>query len=119
MSSWHTQLDAVIDGGLGRMVQLRRHLHMHPEPSGRELQTSLHLYQLFAESDLPVRMGPEGCGVVVDSRLEGPRRRIAVRADIDALRIQDEKPTAYRSTVPEGMHACGHDVHPATGVGPP
>jgi len=117
MSSWHTQLDAVIDGGLDRMVQLRRHLHMHPEPSGRELQTSLHLYQLFAESDLPVRMGPEGCGVVVDSRLEGPRRRIAVRADIDALRIQDEKPTAYRSTVPEVMHACGHDVHTATVFG--
>jgi amidohydrolase len=42
---------------------------------------------------------------------------MAVRADIDALRIQDQKTTAYRSTVPEVMHACGHDAHTATAFG--
>ena len=99
------------------MVSLRRHLHMHPEPSGRELQTSLYLYQLFAEKNLAVRMGPEGCGVVVESRGQAAPRRMAVRADIDALRIQDEKPVAYRSSVPEVMHACGHDVHTAVVFG--
>ena len=60
-----------------RMVALRRHLHAHPEPSGEELQTSLHLYQLFDELGLAVRMGPEGCGVVVESRHPDGRRRIA------------------------------------------
>ena len=90
---------------------------MHPEPSGEELQTSLHLYQLFAEAGLPVRMGPEGCGVVVDSRSQSNSRRIAVRADCDALRIQDEKPAEYHSQVPQVMHACGHDVHTATVFG--
>ena len=45
------------------------------------------------------------------------QQRIAVRADIDALRIQDEKPVAYHSRVPQVMHACGHDVHTATVFG--
>ena len=99
------------------MVALRRHLHMHPEPSGEELQTSLHLYQLFAQAGLPVRMGPEGCGVVVDSRAPASTQRIAVRADCDALRIQDEKLVDYHSRVPHVMHACGHDVHTATVFG--
>jgi amidohydrolase len=116
-ADWQARLDATIDESIDRMIALRRHLHAHPEPSGKELQTSLHLYQLFNESGLPVRMGPEGCGVVVDSRNRDEPRRIAVRADIDALRIQDQKRTPYHSTVPEVMHACGHDVHTATVYG--
>jgi amidohydrolase len=111
------QLDAAVDEAVERMVGLRRHLHAHPEPSGEELQTSLHLYQLFDELGLTVRMGPEGCGLVVESRRQDGPRRIAVRADVDALRIQDEKQVPYRSTVPEVMHACGHDVHTATVFG--
>ena len=115
-NEWQAKLDAVIDESADRMIALRRHLHAHPEPSGKELQTSLYLYQLFDDQGLAVRMGPEGCGVVVDSRGEGRGRRIALRADIDALRIQDQKQAPYRSTVPEVMHACGHDVHTATVV---
>lgn len=116
-ATWQQKLDAVIDRSVGKMVELRRHLHAHPEPSGKELQTSLHLYQLFAEAGLPVRVGPEGCGVVVDSRSPASPRRIAVRADCDALRIHDEKPVEYRSQVPQVMHACGHDVHTAAVFG--
>lgn len=100
-----------------RIVALRRHLHAHPEPSGEELQSSLYLYQLFADMGLAVRMGPEGCGVVVESRNPGNGRRIALRADIDALRIEDQKQTPYRSTVPQVMHACGHDAHTAAVFG--
>jgi amidohydrolase len=117
MADWQTRLDIAIDESTERVIALRRHLHSHPEPSGKELQTSLHLYQLFNECGLSVRMGPEGCGVVVDSRNRGEPRRIAVRADIDALRIQDQKQAPYRSSVPEVMHACGHDVHTATVFG--
>jgi amidohydrolase len=114
---WRNNLDAAVDESAERIVALRRHLHAHPEPSGEELQTSLHLYQLFDELRLPVRMGPEGCGVVVESRAPGGARRIALRADIDALRIEDQKRAPYRSTVPEVMHACGHDAHTATVFG--
>jgi amidohydrolase len=116
-SYWRTKIDAAVDEHSDQMIALRRHLHAHPEPSGEELQTSLHLYQLFDELRLQVRMGPEGCGVVVESRDQGAGRRVALRADIDALRIQDQKQAPYRSTVPQMMHACGHDAHTATVFG--
>jgi amidohydrolase len=114
---WRREIDAAVDRISERMVELRRHLHAHPEPSGEELQTSLRLYQLLDELGLAVRMGPEGCGVVVESRWQDGPRRIAVRGDIDALRIQDQKQVPYRSTVRGVMHACGHDVHTATVFG--
>lgn len=115
--AWQAKLDAAVDQGVERMVALRRHLHMHPEPSGEELQTSLHLYQLFADEGLRVKMGPEGCGVIVDGRQRDGDRCIAVRGDCDALRIQDEKRVDYHSRVPQVMHACGHDVHTASVFG--
>jgi len=112
-SDWRTLINSSVDECLERMIALRRHMHAHPEPSGQELQTSLHLYQLIDELGLTVRMGPEGCGLIVESRNPGASRRIALRADIDALGIEDQKQVAYRSTVPNVMHACGHDVHTA------
>ena len=116
-ADWQSRIDSAVDVAAERVVALRRHLHAHPEPSGEELQTSLHLYQLFDSLGLRVRMGPEGCGVIVESRGTDAVRRIALRADIDALRIEDQKQVAYRSTVPEVMHACGHDAHTATVFG--
>src|SRR2546429_8851371 len=98
-TDWRNRVDTAVDESMERMAALRRHLHARPEPSGEELQTSLHLYQLFDELGRAVRMGPEGCGVVVESRNPNADRRIALRADIDALRIEDQKQTAYRSTV--------------------
>src|SRR3954470_3669808 len=116
-SDWREKIDAAVDDSMERMIALRRHFHAHPEPSGEELQSSLHLYRLFDEMGLTVRMGPEGCGVIVECRNPTAGRRIALRADIDALRIDDQKQTPYRSTVPEVMHACGHDAHTATVFG--
>ncbi|MCH8840642.1 MAG: hypothetical protein IH831_08220, partial [Planctomycetes bacterium] len=58
---WKEQLDAIIGDIRAEVVGLRRHLHAHPEPSGAELQTSLHLYQLLGKMELDVRMGPDGC----------------------------------------------------------
>ena len=119
-ATWQNRIDAAVDAAMDRIVALRRHLHANPEPSNEELQTSLHLYQLFMDMKLPVRMGPEGRGVVVDNRPSadnGSGRRIALRADIDALRIQDEKRADYHSQVPGIMHACGHDAHTAAVYG--
>src|SRR4051812_24444733 len=113
-ADWRTLIDAAVDESVERMIALRRHMHAHPEPSGQELQTSLHLYQLLDDLGLTVRMGPEGCGLIVESRNPAAPRRIALRADIDALGIEDQKQVAYCSTVPNVMHACGHDVHTAT-----
>lgn len=108
---WRKRLDAIIDTQFDQLVALRRHLHANPEPSGEELQTSLHLYQLLSDRDLSVRMGPEGRGLLVDSTDQSATKRIALRGDIDALRMQDQKRADYCSTVPGVMHACGHDAH--------
>lgn len=108
-ADWRTTVDELVARDAGHVTALRRHLHAHPEISGNELQTSLHLYQLLGKLDLAVRMGPEGCGVVAENTGEGPR--VAFRGDIDALSIHDEKDVPYRSTHYGVMHACGHDAH--------
>ncbi len=116
---WKTKLDAVVASNANKVITLRRHLHAHPEVSGAELETSLHLYQRLDELDLNIRMGPEGCGVVADNGTSDAEtsstatQRIAFRGDIDALSIHDEKDVSYRSTHEGVMHACGHDAHTA------
>ncbi|MCC6493322.1 MAG: amidohydrolase [Pirellulales bacterium] len=112
---WKQHLDAIVADSAAELVALRRHLHAHPEPSGAELETSLLLYQRLDEAGLTVRMGPEGCGVIADSPAQLPQgaKRAAIRGDIDALRIHDEKLVPYRSTRDGVMHACGHDAHAA------
>ena len=113
MSDWKHYLDALIDQSADDLVALRRHLHAHPEPSGAELETSLVLYQRLDEAGLEVRMGPDGCGVIADNAAPNDTPRVAIRADIDALLIHDDKPVPYRSTRDGVMHACGHDAHAA------
>ena len=119
-ADWLRQIDESVDRRFERMVALRRHLHMNPELSGRERETSLHLYQLLGDEGLEVSMGHEGCGVLADLSSKdgaGAERLIALRADIDALRIHDAKDVPYRSRCPGVMHACGHDAHTATVFG--
>jgi len=122
-TDWKAALDRVVADGADDVVRLRRHLHAHPELSGEELQTSLHLYQLLDKLDLALRMGPDGCGVVADNRdlsasqAGSPVNRIAFRGDIDALSIQDRKQTPYCSIHDGVMHACGHDAHAAITYG--
>ncbi len=111
--AWKAQLDAIISQQAAEVIALRRYLHAHPEPSREELKTSLHLYQLLEKLGGEVRMGPEGCGVIADGAAASAARCIAIRGDIDALRIHDEKDVEYRSTCDGLMHACGHDVHAA------
>lgn len=110
---WRKRIDEIIDEQADQIVDLRRRLHAHPEPSGEEAQTSVHLYQLFSDRGLKVRIGPDGRGVVVESREQHASGRVALRADIDALHIQDEKQAPYRSECDGVMHACGHDAHTA------
>ena len=119
-SDWKQYLDQIIDSQFDQMVEIRRHLHMNPEVSGQERQTSLFLYQLMGDHGFDVRMGPEGRGVVADTVVEGngsARGLVALRADIDALRIHDEKEVPYRSQCDGVMHACGHDAHTSTVFG--
>ncbi len=99
------------------MVEWRRHLHRNPELSFQENETSRFIADKLEAWGYEVVRGIAGTGVL--GRLRGglPGRTIALRADIDALPIQDEKSCEYASAVPDVMHACGHDGHTAELLG--
>jgi amidohydrolase len=90
---------------------VRRHLHAHPEPSREEYQTTQYLARQLIEEGLSVQIAPTGRGLIVEPEGQGDRPRVAIRADVDALRIQDAKSAPYRSSRDGIMHACGHDAH--------
>lgn len=106
-------VEKTLESLYGDMVEWRRHLHRHPELSFKEVRTSSWIADKLEAWGLDVTRGAAGTGVI--ARLKGgrPGRTIALRADIDALPIQDEKACEYASTVPGVMHACGHDGHTA------
>ncbi|QNR20113.1 amidohydrolase [Exiguobacterium sp. Helios] len=96
------------------MVERRRYLHQHPELSFHEVDTPQFIADRLTELGIEVRTGVGGRGVVGTIRGGKPGKTVALRADFDALPIQDEKTVDYRSIVPGVMHACGHDGHTAT-----
>lgn len=114
---WAARLDAEIDALAPLLRQLRRDLHSHPEPSGEERATTNKLENLLAEHGLCGRRGPGDVGLIVDSPDAADGPRVAIRADLDALKLHDAKSVEYRSQVEGVMHACGHDAHTACGLG--
>ncbi|VWX38229.1 N-acetyl amino acid acetylase, promiscuous activity [Exiguobacterium oxidotolerans] len=96
------------------MVERRRYLHQHPELSFHEVETPNYIASRLEELGIEVRRNVGGRGIVGTIRGGKPGKTVALRADFDALPIQDEKTVDYRSTVPGVMHACGHDGHTAT-----
>ncbi|GLZ03998.1 peptidase [Actinomadura sp. NBRC 104412] len=105
------QLDAFLSRQESALIEFRRDLHMHPELGYAEYRTTKRIAERLTEAGLDPRVLPRGTGLICDIGPEdGPT--IALRADIDALPLQDEKSgVPYRSTVPGVAHACGHDVH--------
>jgi amidohydrolase len=97
------------------LIALRRDLHAHPELAFAEVRTTRVIRDRLEEAGLPARILPVGTGLVCDVGQDGPT--VALRADMDALPISDEKDVAYRSTIPGLAHACGHDLHTAIQVG--
>lgn len=95
------------------LVAFRRDLHMHPELSFHEVETPAKIASYLTDLGLEVRTGVGGRGVVGLLRGGQPGKTVALRADFDALPIQDEKDVPYKSKVPGVMHACGHDLHTA------
>jgi amidohydrolase len=103
------QLDRWLAARGAELVAVRRHLHAYPELSHQEFETAALIARELAVAGLQPRFLPKGNGVICDVG-EGDRV-IALRADLDALPLQDVKDVDYRSTVPGVTHACGHDVH--------
>ena len=100
-----------------KMVEIRRDLHQNPELGFEEVRTPKLIAEYLTELGLEVRTEVGGRGVVGTLRGGKPGKTVALRADFDALPIQDEKEVPYKSQVPNKMHACGHDGHTATLLG--
>jgi amidohydrolase len=96
------------------MVEIRRFLHMHPELSFQEVQTAEYIANFYRDLGIVVRTNVGGNGVVATIKGGKPGPTVALRADFDALPIQDEKNVPYKSKIAGVMHACGHDGHTAT-----
>ncbi|MGI9256641.1 MAG: M20 metallopeptidase family protein [Salinispira sp.] len=133
-------------------IDTRRHLHMNPELSFNEIESSKYIVSKLRELDIPVRNAGGGHGVLAqiqgtkhssgigsgdsvgigsgdsvgigsadssvgigsaDSAADANTRTVALRADIDALPIQEENNIEFKSRNPGVMHACGHDAHSA------
>ncbi|MEW2394426.1 amidohydrolase [Streptomyces sp. NPDC046862] len=101
------------------LVAFRRDLHMHPELGNQEFRTTAAIKARLEKAGLAPRVLDAGTGLMCDiGDWDGGRPMLALRADIDALPIPDTKvDCAYRSTVPDRAHACGHDVHTTVVLG--
>ena len=94
------------------LVAIRRDLHAHPELGMQEVRTSDLVARLLAGWGIEVHRGVGKTGIVgVLQGRGGNYRRIGLRADMDALPIEEIADVPYKSTVPGVMHACGHDGH--------
>jgi amidohydrolase len=98
------------------LVTFRRHLHAHPEPSGQERETTSFIAERLEVAGLEPRVLRSGTGLLCDFG-DGDGPIVALRADIDALEMDDEKDVHYRSQNPGVAHACGHDVHTTVVLG--
>ncbi len=96
---------------LESMIALRRDLHQHPELGFEEERTSGIVASMLEEAGIEVHRGLGRTGVVGTLRVGDGARRIALRADMDALAMPELADRPYRSTTPDSMHACGHDGH--------
>ncbi|RFU62278.1 M20 family metallopeptidase [Bacillus sp. V59.32b] len=108
------ELHKLLEESFDDMVSIRRYLHQHPELSFKETKTAAYIAEFYNALGIEIRTGVGGNGVVARIQGSKPGKTVALRADFDALPIQDEKDVPYKSTVPGIMHACGHDGHTAT-----
>lgn len=100
------------------VIRWRRHLHANPELSFQEINTSKFVADVLLEIGLVPQEGIAGTGVVAVIEGRNPARKIiALRADMDALPIQEATHASYQSQRTGVMHACGHDVHTTSLLG--
>ena len=118
MEKLKKQIEALAVSYLSEVIDIRRHLHRHPELSWEETETADFICSKLGEYGISYRKGMAGTGVVGLIRGKDPDCRcIALRADMDALPVQELNAVDYMSEFPGKMHACGHDVHMASLLG--
>ncbi len=113
MKNIESEIKALVEADHEYVVSLRRELHTHPELSKHEYNTAKFIEAELEKIGLPhERVGETGVYSYIDGELEG-NDKIVLRADIDALPIQEISDKPYKSVCDGVMHACGHDAHAA------
>jgi amidohydrolase len=102
---------------LDDVIDLRRYFHKNPEVSFSEHETTRYLKERLREMGLDLERCPTDTGVVALLDTGRPGRTVMLRADIDALPIQEESGVDFQSRIEGRMHACGHDAHMAIMIG--
>ena len=103
---------------LPEIIEIRRYLHMHPELSFQEFETSKYIKSVLLNWKIPFHDGIAETGIVVLLKGKNPEKSCtALRTDFDALPIQEENKAEYCSKNSGVMHACGHDVHTVSLLG--
>lgn len=106
-----------LDNNLDEIIGWRRYMHQHPELSFEEKETARFIEQKLKDFGIEVRSNIGGHGLVGILTGEQSGKTIALRADFDALPIDDKKEVPYKSQNPGVMHACGHDGHTSALLG--
>ena len=100
-----------------RLIEIRRHLHSHPELSGQEQQTAAYVAGVLSSCGIVVQEAIGKTGVIGELVGGTDDRLVAIRTDMDALPITERTCLEFASRKPGIMHACGHDVHTTVGLG--
>jgi amidohydrolase len=114
-SSHHAGVRAAVDALEPELVELRRDLHAHPELAWQEERTTGLVADRLAAAGIDVQLLPKSGLIAEVGSTDGPL--VALRADLDALPVDDLTSDPWKSTVPGTAHACGHDVHTTALVG--
>ncbi|MFW5764755.1 MAG: M20 family metallopeptidase [Coleofasciculus sp.] len=100
-----------------RLIEIRRHIHGHPELSGQEYQTAAYVAGVLSSCGIVVQEGIGKTGVIGELVGGTDERLVAIRTDMDALPITETTALEFASRKMGIMHACGHDVHTTVGLG--
>jgi amidohydrolase len=113
-----TKIQSIAHNLAPRLIEIRRHLHAHPELSGQEHQTAAYVAGVLSSIGLHITEGIGQTGVIGELVGTGSdHRRLAIRTDMDALPITEKTNLEFASHQPGVMHACGHDLHTTLGLG--
>jgi amidohydrolase len=113
------QIHSLSDTLFAQVVELRRHFHAYPELSNEEHKTSAFIKEFLKNNQIPYKDGYAKTGIVanIQGTKGGDKKVIALRADMDALPVNELNDLSFASMNPGVMHACGHDVHMACLMG--
>lgn len=113
----NTYIRKTTDQLFDELVDIRRHLHAHPELSFQEEKTSLYVKSFLDREGIAYQDGYCKYGIVAEIKGKSRGGIVYLRGDMDALPIQETNKHSYKSKVPGVMHACGHDVHTTSLLG--